>query len=147
MLKKWIVSLIVVACLFWNISLYSVHAASPLNTISRIEGMLVVDVSNSMKSSDPKNISNEAMEMFIDMASINGDKIGAIAYADEVMREKALVKIQSEQDKQDLKSFIDSVEKYMYTDLSTGVTEAVKVLDSSHEQGYYPLIVLLADGN
>jgi Ca-activated chloride channel homolog len=147
MLKKWIVSLIVVACLFWNISLYSVHAASPLNTTSRIEGMLVVDVSNSMKSSDPKNISNEAMKMFIDMASINGDKIGAIAYADEVMREKALVKIQSEQDKQDLKSFIDSVEKYMYTDLSTGVTEAVKVLDSSHEQGYYPLIVLLADGN
>ncbi|MFL6560034.1 MAG: VWA domain-containing protein, partial [Bacillus sp. (in: firmicutes)] len=87
------------------------------------------------------------MKMFIDMASINGDKIGAIAYADEVMREKALVKMQSEQDKQDLKSFIDSVEKYMYTDLSTGVTEAVKVLDSSHEQGYYPLIVLLADGN
>ena len=147
MLRKCISSLIVVACLFWNISLYNVHAASPLNSTSRIEGMLVVDVSNSMKSSDPKNISNEAMKMFIDMASFNGDKIGAIAYADEVMREKALVKIKSEQDKKDLKSFIDSVQKYMYTDLSTGVKEAVNVLDSSHEQGYYPLIVLLADGN
>ncbi|MEH7481729.1 VWA domain-containing protein [Neobacillus drentensis] len=147
MLRKCISSLILVACLFWNISLYNVHAASPLNSTSRIEGMLVVDVSNSMKSSDPKNISNEAMKMFIDMASFNGDKIGAIAYADEVMREKALVKIKSEQDKKDLKSFIDSVQKYMYTDLSTGVKEAVNVLDSSHEQGYYPLIVLLADGN
>ncbi|MGF6953857.1 Ca-activated chloride channel family protein [Neobacillus sp. B4I6] len=147
MLRKCISSLIIVACLFWNISLYNVHAASPLNSTSRMEGMLVVDVSNSMKSSDPKNISNEAMKMFIDMASFNGDKIGAIAYADEVMREKALVKIKSEQDKKDLKSFIDSVQKYMYTDLSTGVKEAVNVLDSSHEQGYYPLIVLLADGN
>jgi Ca-activated chloride channel homolog len=147
MIKKWVSSLLVVACLFWNISLYNAHAASPLNTTSRIEGMLVVDVSNSMKSSDPKNISNEAMKMFIDMASFNGDKIGAIAYADEVMREKALVKIQSEQDKKDLKSFIDSVQKYMYTDVSTGVKEAVNVLDSSHEEGYYPLIVLLADGN
>ncbi|MBT2698234.1 VWA domain-containing protein [Bacillus sp. ISL-40] len=147
MLRKCISSLIVVACLIWNMSLYNVHAASPLNSTSRIEGMLVVDVSNSMKSSDPKNISNEAMKMFIDMASFNGDKIGAIAYADEVMREKALVKIKSEQDKKDLKSFIDSVQKYMYTDLSTGVKEAVNVLDSSHEQGYYPLIVLLADGN
>src|SRR3954447_11816802 len=109
MLKKWISSFTVIACLFCSLSYYSVFAASPLNSTSRIEGMLVVDVSNSMKSSDPKNISNEAMKMFIDMASINGDKIGAIAYSDAVMREKALVKIQSEQDKQDLKSFIDSV--------------------------------------
>ncbi|MFJ7729576.1 VWA domain-containing protein [Neobacillus sp. NPDC097160] len=147
MLKKWINSFIVITFLFCSTSYFSVRAASPLHSTSRIEGMLVVDVSNSMKSSDPNNISNEAMKMFIDMASLNGDKIGAIAYSDEVMREKALVKIHSEQDKQDLKDFIDSVEKYTYTDLSTGVKEAVKVLDSSHEKDYFPLIVLLADGN
>ncbi|MEH7355222.1 VWA domain-containing protein [Neobacillus drentensis] len=147
MLKKWICSFIVITFLLCNSSYLSVRAASPLHSTSRIEGMLVVDVSNSMKSSDPNNISNEAMKMFIDMASLNGDKIGAIAYADEVMREKALVKIRSEQDKQDLKDFIDSVGKYTYTDLSTGLKEAVKVLDSSHEQDYFPLIVLLADGN
>jgi len=147
MFKKWISSFIVITFLLCNISYLSVRAASPLHSTSRIEGMLVVDVSNSMKSSDPHNISSEAMKMFIDMASLNGDKIGAIAYADEVMREKALVKIRSEQDKQDLKDFIDSIEKYTYTDLSTGVKEAVKVLDSSHEQDYFPLIVLLADGN
>ncbi|MEH7094820.1 vWA domain-containing protein [Neobacillus vireti] len=148
MLKKCISSFIVFTFLFCSsMNLYHAYAASSLNTTSRIEGMLVEDVSNSMKSSDPNNISNEAMKMFIDMASLKGDKIGAIAYADKVMREKALVKIQSEQDKKDLKDFIDSVEKYTYTDLSAGVQEAVKVLDSSHEQGYFPLIVLLADGN
>ncbi|WP_413306963.1 VWA domain-containing protein [Bacillus sp. 1P10SD] len=147
MIKKWISSLIVVTFLFCNISFYTVRAASPLHSTSRIEGMLVVDVSNSMKSSDPNNISNEAMKMFIDMASFNGDKIGAISYADEVMREKALVKIRSEQEKKDLKDFIDSLEKSTYTDISSGVKEAVKVLDSSHEDNYFPLIVLLADGN
>ena len=147
MLKKWISSFIVFTFLLCNSSYLSVRAASPLHSTSRIEGMLVVDVSNSMKSSDPNNISSEAMKMFIDMASLNGDKVGAIAYADEVMREKALVKIRSEQEKQDLKDFIDSVGKYTYTDLSTGVKEAVKVLDSSHEKDYFPLIVLLADGN
>ncbi|WML41258.1 VWA domain-containing protein [Neobacillus sp. OS1-2] len=147
MVKKWISSFIMITFFLCNSHYLSVRAASPLHSTSRIEGMLVVDVSNSMKSSDPQNISSEAMKMFIDMASLNGDKIGAIAYADEVMREKALVKIHSEQDKQDLKDFVDSVEKYTYTDLSTGVKEAVKVLGSSHEQGYFPLIVLLADGN
>ncbi|WP_042462563.1 vWA domain-containing protein [Neobacillus dielmonensis] len=147
MFKKWISSFIVITILLWHFSLLNSLAASPINSSSRIEGMLVVDVSNSMKSSDPNNISSEAMKMFVDMASLKGDKIGAIAYADKVMREKALVSINSEQDKQDLKDFIDSVDKYTYTDLSAGVKEAVKVLDSSHEQGYYPLIVLLADGN
>ncbi|MDQ1144303.1 Ca-activated chloride channel family protein [Bacillus sp. SORGH_AS 510] len=147
MIKKWISSLIVVTFLLSNIDFFHARAAGPLSSTSRIEGMLVVDVSNSMKSSDPNNISSEAMKMFIDMASFNGDKIGAISYADEVMREKALVKIHSEQDKKDLKEFIDSLEKYTYTDISSGVKEAVKVLDSSHEDHYFPLIVLLADGN
>lgn len=147
MYKKWISSFIVIVCLFFSLSYYSVRATSPLNSTSRIEGMLVVDVSNSMKSGDPKDISKEAMKMFIDMASFNGDKIGAIAYADAVMREKALVKLYSSQDKKDLKEFIDSLEKYAYTDLSVGIREAVTVLQSSHEQDYSPLIVLLADGN
>ena len=147
MLKKWISTLIMIAFLFWNIGIYQVDAASPVNSTSRIEGMLVVDVSNSMKSTDPNSISSEAMKMFIDMASLKGDKIGVIAYADEVMRENALVKMQSEQDKKDLKDFIDSLDKYPYTDISAGVTEAVKLLDRSHEEGYFPLIVLLADGN
>jgi Ca-activated chloride channel family protein len=147
MLKKWISSFIVISFIFFISSSHLTQAANPLNSTSRIEGMLVVDVSNSMKRSDPRNISSEAMKMFIDMASINGDKIGVIAYADTVMREKALVKISSLQDKQDLKDFIDSVERYSYTDLSTGLHEAVKVLNASHEKDYFPLIVLLADGN
>ncbi|MCL6572549.1 MAG: VWA domain-containing protein [Bacillus sp. (in: Bacteria)] len=147
MLKKWISSFIVISFIFFISSSHLTQAANPLNSTSRIEGMLVVDVSNSMKSSDPRNISSEAMKMFIDMASINGDKVGVIAYSDTVMREKSLVKISSLQDKQDLKDFIDSVERYSYTDLSTGLYEAVKILDASHEKDYLPLIVLLADGN
>ncbi|WP_066315312.1 VWA domain-containing protein [Bacillus sp. FJAT-29814] len=147
MFKKWISSLIVFLFLSTTFFTVATYAKSPSNTTSRIEGMLVVDVSNSMKSSDPNNISYEAMKMFIDMASLKGDKIGAIAYSDHVMREKALVKINSEQDKKALKEFIDTLNTYMYTDISAGVKEAVTVLDSSHEQGYFPLIVLLADGN
>jgi Ca-activated chloride channel homolog len=124
---------------------FSGHAEelSPL----RMEGLLVVDVSKSMLESDPNKISNEAMKMFVDMLSLQGDKLGVIAFAQGVMREKGLVKIQSYQEKNDLKEFIDSLEKYPFTDMSTGVKEAVKVLDSNHQQGYSPLIVLLADGN
>jgi Ca-activated chloride channel homolog len=81
------------------------------------------------------------------MASLKGDKIGVIAYSDEVRSKKELVKIRSEQDKKTLKAFIDSLEKYPATDISVGVKEAVKVINKSHEKDYLPLIVLLADGN
>jgi Ca-activated chloride channel homolog len=147
MTKKWISSFIVMAIIFLNCGFLSIYAAGPLNSSSRIEGMLVVDVSNSMKTSDPNKLSNEAMKMFVDMSSFNGDKIGVIAYADEVIREKALVKIRSGKDKLDLKDFIDSLGRFPYTDLSVGVKEALNVLDSGHESDYSPLIVLLADGN
>ncbi|MEW9053007.1 MAG: vWA domain-containing protein [Neobacillus sp.] len=142
-MKKYISSLIIILFIFCDINAFHVHA---LNS-SKMEAMLVVDVSKSMQTSDPHLISNEAMKMFVDMASIKGDKIGVIAYADEVMRESALVKIRSEQDKNNLKSFIDSLAKYPHTDISVGVKEALKLLDMGHEETYFPLIVLLADGN
>ncbi len=147
MIKKWIGSLTVISLLFFTFPIINVFASDTLHPTSRIEGMLVVDVSHSMVASDPNQISKEAMKMFVDMSSVKGDKIGVIAYADEVMRESALVKIRSEQDKYELKGFIDSLGKYPYTDISVGVKEAVKLLDMSHEDDFFPLIVLLADGN
>jgi uncharacterized protein YegL len=108
---------------------------------------MLLDVSPSMLDSDPNKLSNEAIKMFIDMSSLKGDKVGVIAFANDVVSKKELVNLQTEADKQALKGFIDSLGKYPYTDLSVGVTEAIKMLDNSHEKDYFPLIVLLTDGN
>ncbi|MEH6908342.1 hypothetical protein CN481_24775 [Bacillus sp. AFS006103] len=148
MFKKIICSLLMSALtLVFCISVGAEGVVRPADTSSSMEGVLVVDVSKSMLTSDPDKISNEAMKMFIDMASIKGDKIGVVAYSDEVRSKKELVTIRTEQDKKELKSFIDSLQKYPATDISVGVKEAVNVLNKSHEKGYLPLIVLLADGN
>ncbi|MFD2368820.1 VWA domain-containing protein [Brevibacillus sp. GCM10020057] len=114
---------------------------------SNMDAVLVVDVSNSMTESDKNKVSNEAMKMFVDMTSIQGNKIGVISYTDKIEREKALLEVKTEQDKSDIKSFIDSLQKGAYTDISVGVTEAVKVLDAGHDPANAPIIVLLADGN
>ncbi|WP_261807775.1 VWA domain-containing protein [Paenibacillus sp. N3.4] len=101
----------------------------------------------SMNESDVNKVSYEAMKMFVDMSSVQGDKIGVVAYTDQVLREKALLKMNSVQDKKDLKSFIDQLSRGPYTDIGVGVSEAVKVLESGTEKGHIPLIVLLTDGN
>ncbi|MCR8644709.1 VWA domain-containing protein [Paenibacillus sp. N1-5-1-14] len=117
------------------------------NSDTKIDAVLSVDVSSSMDKSDVNKISYEAMKLFVDMASVQGDKIGIIAYTDQILREKALLKINSAQDKKDLKTFIDQLTRGPYTDIAVGVSEAVKVLESGREQGHVPMIVLLSDGN
>ncbi|WP_289137974.1 VWA domain-containing protein [uncultured Brevibacillus sp.] len=114
---------------------------------SNMDAVLVVDVSNSMTQSDKNKVSNEAMKMFVDMTSIQANKIGVISYTDKIEREKALIQVNSEQDKNDIKAFIDSLQKGAYTDISVGVKEAVKILDAGRDPANAPIIVLLADGN
>lgn len=114
---------------------------------SNMDAVLVVDVSNSMTQSDKNKVSSEAMKMFVDMTSISTNKIGVVAYTDKIEREKALIEVSSEQDKNDIKAFIDSLQKGAYTDISVGVKEAVKILDAGHDPANAPIIVLLADGN
>ncbi|MCR8635265.1 VWA domain-containing protein [Paenibacillus radicis (ex Xue et al. 2023)] len=122
--------------------------AAPAAGDTKIDAVLSVDVSSSMNESDVNKVSYEAMKMFIDMASVQGDKVGVVAYTDQILREKALLKINSAQDKQNLKSFIDQLTRGPYTDVAVGVNEAVKILESGGgEAGHVPLIVLLTDGN
>lgn len=116
-------------------------------TSSNLDAVMVVDVSNSMTNSDKNKVSNEAMKMFVDMTSLSGNKIGVVAYTDKIMREKALLKVNTPEDKQEIKSFIDSLQKGPYTDIAVGVAEAVQVLDSGRDPANAPMIVLLADGN
>ncbi|OPA74579.1 hypothetical protein BVG16_22700 [Paenibacillus selenitireducens] len=125
----------------------SIPAAHAAAQSSKIDAVLVVDVSNSMNSSDKNKIGNEAMKMFIDMLSVQGDKVGIIAYTDRIEREKALLEIKSNTDKQDLKQFIDQLNRGTYTDIAVGVREAVKVLEDGADASHEPMIVVLADGN
>lgn len=114
---------------------------------SKIDAVLVMDASNSMKNSDPERISSEAMKMFIDMLATTGDKVGVVSYTDRIQREKALLEIQSEADKTALKQFIDQLDRGPYTDMSVGLDEAVKVLKQGMDPAHAPMIVVLADGN
>ncbi|MDN4068980.1 VWA domain-containing protein [Paenibacillus vini] len=114
---------------------------------SQIDAVLVVDVSNSMNTSDTNKIGNEAMKMFIDMLSVNGDRVGIVAFTDKIQREKALLEIKTPGDKEDLKQFIDGLDRGPYTDIAVGLKEAIKVLQNGADPNHDPMIVVLADGN
>jgi len=121
--------------------------ARAADTDEKLDAVLAIDVSNSMAESDRGKVANEAMKMFIDMTSVAGDKIGILAYTDQIVREKALLAVKNAQDKQDLKDFVDQLSRGAYTDIAVGVKESVKILEADMTSGHRPMIVLLADGN
>ncbi|GGO00557.1 vWA domain-containing protein [Saccharibacillus kuerlensis] len=112
-----------------------------------IDAVLVLDASNSMAKSDPQKLGNEAMRLFIDMLPVQGDRVGIVSYTDVVQREKALLEIQAQADKDELKTFIGQLGRGAYTDTAVGVTEAVNMLQRGARPDAEPMIVLLADGN
>jgi len=122
-------------------------AAAAAGGAAPIDAVLVLDVSYSMDSSDREKIGNEAMKMFIDMLSEKGDRVSIVAYTDKIQREKALLEIRSPEDKGNLKSFIDQLNRGSYTDVSVGLKEAVQILKDGAAANREPIIILLADGN
>ncbi|MGM1020236.1 MAG: vWA domain-containing protein [Bacillota bacterium] len=147
--RKWFLVIgIICTMIMTSISAWQPQTANAASTsASKVDAVLLVDVSNSMNTSDPGKIGNEAMKMFIDMLSTQNDKVGIVAYTDVVQREKALLNITSEADKQELKSFIDGLNRGAYTDTSVGVKEAIRILQDGKTAGHAPMIVMLADGN
>ncbi|MGG3508434.1 vWA domain-containing protein [Paenibacillus lautus] len=145
--NKWLLSLMVAVLLILTWSGGTMPQAMAASQGSKIDAVLVMDASNSMKNSDPERISSEAMKMFIDMLATTGDKVGVVSYTDRIQREKALLEIQSEADKTALKQFIDQLDRGPYTDMSVGLDEAVKVLKQGMDPAHAPMIVVLADGN
>lgn len=145
--NKWLLSLMAAVLLTLTWSGGTMPQAMAASQGSKIDAVLVMDASNSMKNSDPERISSEAMKMFIDMLATTGDKVGVVSYTDRIQREKALLEIQSEADKTDLKEFIDQLDRGPYTDISVGLDEAVKVLKQGMDPAHAPMIVVLADGN
>ncbi|GAA3402218.1 vWA domain-containing protein [Paenibacillus hodogayensis] len=134
-------------CGIMVLTLLASSRAGAAGAEQKMDAVLAMDASTSMNDSDRNKVANEAMKMFVDMASVQGDKIGLLSYTDQVVREKALLKISSPKDKDELKAFIDQLSRGPYTDIAVGVAEAVNILEKGREPDRHPLIVLLSDGN
>ena len=139
--------LVLVVLVILAIQIYFTYTAYSIpNGASKIEAVLVLDASGSMAKSDPKGISFEAANMFIDMCSVQGDKIGIIAYSDKIIQQVAPIEIKSADDKKQLKSIISGIQKKSATDIGLGLKTAVQMLDASNDPSRKPLIILLSDG-
>ena len=118
------------------------------NSLTHLDAVLVLDASGSMREADPLRLSYEAMKMFVDMLPVAGDRVGIVAYTDEIIASRELTLIQEHTDKIDLKDFIANIPVGGFTDITLGLLEAVRLIE---ERPVYsenrPVIILFTDGN
>lgn len=114
-----------------------------------IDAVLVLDVSNSMRTADPNRISRDAMNLFIKSLTEGQDRVGIVSYAGQVEESLAMTTINEETDIEFLSDFINGLNYAAWTDHGLGLLEAIRLMHDGHEeqQGRQPVIIFLTDGN
>jgi chitodextrinase/uncharacterized protein YegL len=105
---------------------------------------LIIDSSSSMINNDPQDIRKEAAKFFVDLAQ-TGDKITIIDFDSAVHTWEPLREIESEADKEILKSGIDKIDSYGRTNISAALKYAYNELVSDKSDNPKGAI-LLTDG-
>lgn len=143
---RWILNLILIF-LFQITFIPSLQVrAQSTSKNTNMDVMFVLDSSGSMAESDPEKIREEAIKMFLDMGQTQGNKAGLVAYSDNIVREHNLDSINSLEDKERIKSMASNISLGQKTDTGLGLLESVKLMESGHNNGNNPIIILLSDG-
>jgi len=112
-----------------------------------IDAVLVLDVSLSMQTADPYQISREAMNLFIDMLTEGRDRVGIVSYAGQVEASLDLTKIYGDEEREMLQNFIQNLNYASWTDHGLGLLEATKIMYENHDPDRQQVIIFFTDGN
>lgn len=115
----------------------------------KLDAVLVIDASGSMKETDPNKLGLEGVKLFIDMMASTGNQAGIVTYGAEVDEVYPMTKVNSQSDKEAIKSFVDGITRELeYTDITSGLSKAINMENSRDtSDGNSPLIIIFTDGN
>lgn len=115
---------------------------------AQLDAVLVIDASGSMKETDPNKLGLEGVKLFVDMLGLTDNQVGVVTYGSDVSQTYPMSLVKNQSDKENIKNFVDGITRDLeYTDITSGLKEAVKMLNQRNASGNSPLIVVFTDGN
>lgn len=115
---------------------------------AQLDAILVIDASGSMKETDPNKLGLEGVKLFVDMLGLTDNQVGVVTYGSDVSQTYPMSLVKNQSDKENIKNFVDGITRDLeYTDITSGLKEAVKMLNQRNASGNSPLIVVFTDGN
>lgn len=135
--------LLSIAISFFNIC----YIANAQPQATKLDVVFVLDASISMKDSDPQNLRYEAIRLYMDMGSAEGNRIGIVAYGGKLVGERALADISTGEGRNEIIQYLSGLSLIHYTDTGIGLKKALEILEASgNDQQTKKAIILLSDG-
>ncbi len=111
-----------------------------------VDVSVVVDISGSMKETDPNRIAIDAAKLFIDMMETTGSRAGIVPFSDSLGQVTAMTPMESIGDKDGLKNGVDGLAYGGSTDIGTAVEEGLRILNDAEDVGNQKIMLLFTDG-
>lgn len=144
-IRKLVILPIIMLCILIQMCL-SVNADT-VQKGSNMDVVLVIDVSGSMKKTDPDKIALEGAKLFVDMMENSGSRVGLVAFSDQLVQVYNLTAVNSDSDKKVMKDVIDSLQFSGDTDIGSAVQKAVDMLTTAQDVGNNKMVLFFTDGD
>lgn len=123
------------------------YAAETATSANHFNVVFVVDASGSMKQTDGALWRYESMDLFLGLATDEGNRIGAVVFNDGIVSKMDLQDMNGKQMKESLSLALRNSAVNGDTDIGTALQLAVSMLDESRDTSIPSAIILLSDGN
>ncbi|WP_419037464.1 vWA domain-containing protein [Enterocloster bolteae] len=145
-MKARIYCLIMSVVMAANIGMFSSRAEENTSA-NRFNVVFVIDASGSMNNTDSAKWRFEAMDLFLGLATDEGNRIGAVVFNDGIVMKQDIREISGKQMKEALSQGLRTAETKGDTDIGSAILTAAKMLDESRDAALPSAIILLSDGN
>lgn len=115
------------------------------DTIEKVDAVLLLDASGSMRVTDPQQLREEGAKLFIQFLK-PGDRLSIIAFDQEARIIRPLSAYERDQSDAITKNIAEVGNSGEYTDLLAGIKAAKELLEKEIRPDANPVIVLLSDG-
>lgn len=123
-----------------------VTAADGTNA-NRMNVVFVLDQSGSMYKTDRAGLRYDAMDLFLGLATEDGNYMGAVVFNEEIALQKDIIPLNGRDNKNALSQSIRAVSCQGDTDIGKAIEVAARMLKESGNPELASAIILLSDGN
>lgn len=126
---------------------FTTLAASDAQNANRMNVVFVMDQSGSMDGTDGAGLRYDAMDLFLGLATENGNYMGAVLFNDNIVLNRDISLINGSGDKSALSKSVRSVKSEGNTNIGKAIETAASMLKASGNTDLPSAIILLSDGN
>ncbi|WP_124068047.1 vWA domain-containing protein [Clostridium sp. E02] len=136
--------LLIILCFIFTTNTLPAHAEEIASEKNGLDVIFVMDYSGSMVSNDPTHTATGMVKAFIDTVHSADIRIGFVAYNDKIVTSAAPLSINSQEEREFLKTQMDSAQYSGNTDIGLGLEYAFGL--SNQDSNRKRMVVLISDG-